>query len=276
MIRATDLIAIFQYALDNAWGYILGTAGILWTADKQAATDNEKAQQYGEKWIGHYVADCSGLFKWAFKQLGGNIYHGSNTIWDKYLSAKGKLNSGQRSDGKPLLPGTAVFLLRNGDDRHHLGLYIGNGEVIEAKGTAYGVVKSNINQWDEWGELKDVDYDEQEEETDMEVPFQAVATADSGKTVNLRQGPDKKSVIIAWVPVGDTVTVLDELGEWDKVSYHGKTGYMMAKYLWPVSVDEGEDQTESETVKVPSVTLDTWADVLEEMARDIREKLGRG
>jgi len=81
------------------------------------------------------VADCSGLFTWAFKQLGGFMYHGSNTMWNKYCTAKGKLVNGRRSDGKELKPGTAVFVLKNGDDRSHVGLYIGGGKVIEASGT---------------------------------------------------------------------------------------------------------------------------------------------
>lgn len=235
MIRAQDLIAKFLYALANVWGYILGTAGILWTADKQAATDNEMAQQYGEKWIGHYVADCSGLFVWAFKQLGRSIYHGSNTIWNKYLTDKGRLNSGQRSDGKPLRPGTAVFLT-NGDDRHHIGLYIGNGEVIEAKGTAYGVVKSGIDHWDEWGELKNVDYYE-EIVPDEEPLYLATVRADNGYPVRMRTGPNENSMIIDKVPLGTVVEVYDVLDGWSKIGYEGQVGYMMTKFLVPVGQD---------------------------------------
>lgn len=103
------------------------------------------------------MADCSGLFVWAFKQLGDSIYHGSNTIWNKYCSCQGKLSKGQRCDGIALRPGTAVFLL-NDTGRHHIGLYIGGDTVIEAKGTKWGVVTSKPDHWDEWGELSAVDY----------------------------------------------------------------------------------------------------------------------
>ena len=34
-ITAADLIAKFQYALDNNWGYIWGKAGVLWTKAAQ-------------------------------------------------------------------------------------------------------------------------------------------------------------------------------------------------------------------------------------------------
>ena len=104
-IAAADLIARFRYALDNHWGYIWGTAGEMWTESKQKAIkntidDNRKsAREYGQKWIGSIVVDCSGLFSWAFKSLGGYIYHGSNTMWDKYCTKQGDLKAGRRSDG---------------------------------------------------------------------------------------------------------------------------------------------------------------------------------
>lgn len=159
MIDAGNLIALFRQTLDDKWGYIWGTSGQVWTEAKQRAATREMTIQYGRRWIGHCVADCSGMFVWAFKQLGASIYHGSNTIWNKYCSSKGKLSKGQRTDGQPIKPGTAVFLYRASDNnRHHIGLYVGDDTVIEAKGTMYGVVTSRLNHWDEWGELKDVDY----------------------------------------------------------------------------------------------------------------------
>lgn len=169
VISTEALIAKFQYALDNDWGYIWGTAGILWTAARQAQlekttdSDRESGRKYGKKWIGHTVADCSGLFDWAFQVLGGiDIFHGSNTIWNKYCTAKGELKKGKRDDGKDLKPGTAIFTHNtNTDVRGHIGLYIGDGWVIEASGTINGVIKSRItiSKWVEWGELKGVNYE---------------------------------------------------------------------------------------------------------------------
>ena len=71
MISAKDLINLFQQALKDKWGYIWGTAGERWTALKQTnlekTTDPDRAlgRAYGSKWIGHKVADCSGLFSWS-------------------------------------------------------------------------------------------------------------------------------------------------------------------------------------------------------------------
>lgn len=180
MIQAKALINKFRYALEDKWGYIWGTAGVKWTETKQkqkvdymvnkyganwqknadAKNDNYfSAALYGSKWVGHMVADCSGLFSWAFKELGGKIAHGSNSIYDRYCSSKGKLTDSVR---KSMKPGTAVF---TGDENKHghIGLFVGNGTVIEASGTQAGVCTSKINtsKWTYWGELKNVDYSAQ-------------------------------------------------------------------------------------------------------------------
>ena len=165
-IKASDLIGLFQQALSEKWGYIWGTDGIKWTKAKQdqinQTTDESRAlsRKYGAKWIGHTVADCSGLFSWAFEQLGGTMYHGSNTMYLKWCAEKGELKSGKRTDGDILKPGTAVFCW-NGKTYSHVGLYIGGDTVIEAAGTQEGVTTSKVSatKWKYWGELTGVEFD---------------------------------------------------------------------------------------------------------------------
>ena len=165
MISPQDLTGKFRQALKEEWGYIWGTAGEKWTAEKQKelekTTDANRAQgrQYGSKWIGHRVADCSGLFSWAFKQLGGTIYHGSDTMYRKYCVNKGELSKGKRTDRGTLKPGTAVFVW-NGSSYSHVGLYAGGGIVIEAMSTLKGVTTTKVTagKWTHWGEVTGVDY----------------------------------------------------------------------------------------------------------------------
>jgi len=170
MINVNDLIAEFQYPLEQGWGYIWGAVGQIWTQAKQDAATREMTVKYGQRWVGKHVIDCSGMFYRAYKNLGYSIYHGSNTIWKKYCSTQGQLTHGARADGQPIKPGTAVFLYRKRDNnRHHIGLYIGKNTVIEAKGTINGVVTSRLDHWDEWGELKDVDYSGVEGDNVMQI-----------------------------------------------------------------------------------------------------------
>ena len=211
VISTEALIAKFEEALKNDWGYIWGTAGDQWTEAKQknktaymARTYGENwknsdaakkdkyymAAMYGAKWIGHMVADCSGLFWWAFKQLGGKMYHGSNTMWNKYCQAKGELRGGKRTDGLELKPGTAVFTYNKKEkNRGHVGLYIGGGWVIEAKGTRDGVIKSKVtlDKWVEWGELEGVDYGSAE-------PVPVPPEGDEKKMPTIRKGNKGKIV----------------------------------------------------------------------------------
>lgn len=176
LISTQALIEKFQKALHDHWGYIWGTAGEKWTEEKQAAIEKttaqkyEKARKYGKKWIGHVVSDCSGLFSWAFRQLGGTMYHGSNTMYLKWCTDKGQLQKGRRTDGKGLKPGTAVFVW-NGETYSHVGLYIGDGVVIEAASTQKGVTTSKVSdgKWTHWGELKGVDYSGSQEEPMAEI-----------------------------------------------------------------------------------------------------------
>jgi uncharacterized protein YgiM (DUF1202 family) len=226
-VYADALIAKFQYAIDVKGGYIWGAAGAVWTAAKQAATTNEQAKKYGKQWIGHQVWDCSGLFSWAFKELGGYMYHGSNTMWDKYCTAKGQLKKGQRADGKELKPGTAVFVYNEKEKkRSHVGLYIGNGNVIEAASTQTGVVISKVTnaKWEEWGELKGVEYGEEP------APEKGYAVV-TGKRVALRQEASTRAAVIMRIDTGETVKLEPEPDEWDYVSYKGKKGWMMKKFL---------------------------------------------
>ena len=227
MIKAADLIAKFQYALDNKWGYIWGKWGQVWTARDQANASREMTVKYGSKWIGHTVADCSGLFRWAFNQLGGAISHGSNLIYDGHCRAKGMLSGGRRTDGQELLPGTAVFTGTDGD-HGHIGLYIGGGEVIEAAGTQQGVIKSKVtaSKWTYWGELKAVDYTKEDD------PVADGYAKVTGKKVALRQEPSTRATVILRVNTGETVKIEPEPEKiWEYVEYKGKKGWMMREFL---------------------------------------------
>ena len=232
VITTEALIAKFQQALNEDWGYIWGTAGVKWTAEKQKAlekttdTDRAMGRKYGSKWIGHMVADCSGLFSWAFAQLGGYMYHGSDTMFRKYTTYNGELIKGQRTDGLELKPGTAVFTYNKTKKKYgHVGLYIGNGLVIEAEGTIKGVITSNVNgKWTHWGELKGVDYNSEP----IVVPAgKAIVT---GKNVALREGPSTSTPVMIRIPTGTIVDIAKVYG-WTYVHSGSKYGFMMNNFI---------------------------------------------
>ena len=170
-VKLSEWWPYIQEPFDDKWGYIWGTSGIMWTQLRQADlikkynsdpikyADYKMGVTYGKKWIGHYVIDCSGMPRRAFKKLGVEIAHGSNSIWKNYLSDKGKLTDKTSAFLSTLPKGAAIF---TGTDssKPHIGTYDGEGYVIEAQGTIAGVVKTPITdkKWTYWGLYKNLDY----------------------------------------------------------------------------------------------------------------------
>lgn len=173
-MKASVFISWLLYCLDNAWGYIWGKCGILWTQKQQdnltakynanpsGMSNYKMAVLYGARWIGHKVADCANLIRWCAKQSGDSgVHSGSNLIWDCDLTVKGALSNGQRTDGQPLKPGTFVFTGKTADEHPHVGGYIGGGNVIEDAETKTGVIMSKVtdSKWKWWGERKGMVFD---------------------------------------------------------------------------------------------------------------------
>jgi len=201
VIKAQALIEKFRVSLNEEWGYIYGMKHVLWSQARQDAYIKaysgdplrQMSCKVGAKWNGHIVTDCSGLFAWWIEQLGGAIAHGSNSIYDRYCKSKGTLKKGKKSDGTELKPGTAVFTTGS-DGRHgHIGLYAGNGKVIEARGAQYGVVETSVtdSRWKAWGELKMIDYDGADEDPpwdeDKDADYPTIRRGSKGKYVQLLQ-----------------------------------------------------------------------------------------
>lgn len=248
MINAGALIDQFQTALREKWGYIYGKKHEQWTAQKQSQyareyagdPDRQNSVRYGGKWVGHWVTDCSGLFAYSFEQLGSSVPHGSNSIWNKCCAARGLLEHGKRTDGQSLKPGSAVFT-SSGDKHNHIGLYVGNGTVIEAQGAEAGVTTSRITgaKWTHWAELTGVQFDEvppdpsgddEKEEVEM-----ATVMSANGKPVKLRascqEGTDGYGLYDE-LPVGTVVEVVKKDPDLCQVNFRRRKGwYIKTEFL---------------------------------------------
>jgi hypothetical protein len=198
--------------------------------------------------------DCSGLFVKCFRDQGASIYHGSNTIYRKYCSEKGKLASVSQ-----LRRGMAVFKWNSNTpekfndglgDFQHIGLVVSVNplRIIHAStGTMCVTTDTKIGKWKYWGWLKDVAKeerlsdipDEGSEEPMTTKTAQATVTAPSGSTVNLRTKPSSSSALVERISIGTVVDVFGDSGSWTKVKAGGKTGYMMTVFLAPVTGETG-------------------------------------
>ena len=159
--------AIAQLGKPYWWGTFGQTASAALLASKRAqypdyyqATDFQS--QFGKK-----VHDCVGLIKgyrWCDTPNSEPKYVGSQDVAVNGLyiqcGRKGTLNS------MPDIPGVCVFRA----DMGHVGVYIGNGQVVEAMGHAYGVVKTDLHSrdWSLWGMPTWLTYDDQSAEAPIE------------------------------------------------------------------------------------------------------------
>lgn len=270
-IKANDLIALFQQALDEKWGYIWGTRGQTWTQAQQDKSTREQTKRYGQQWVGKRVADCSGLFVWAFKKLGGSIYHGSNTIWNKYTSM-----TGQVGGTLSIRPGTAVFMV-NDNRRTHIGLYIGGGKCIEAQGTRTGVVMSDISRWDEWGQLTDVDYTGIQADT-IEVALLVLRKGSTGAAVKELQellNTDSRygGLKVDGIFGSDTLSSVRAFQADSGLTPDGIVGPLTWAALQQTEADEDGEDKPTEAPDEPANDWDSLS--LEEKVEDLNERLKR-
>lgn len=178
-IKAKDFADATEKAFNEKWGYIWATSGETWTEAKQKSleakyrsdpskyADYKQGAEHGSKWIGHRVADCSGLVKKFLNDLGiKGIYHGSNSQFNKNCSKTGKIVKGES------IPVGALIFTGNAVGQHnHVGVLTSPTCVTEAQGTIKGVVHTPLSnkKWTYWGLVKGLDYDETEDSIPDEV-----------------------------------------------------------------------------------------------------------
>lgn len=74
---------------------------------------------------------------------------------------------------------------------------------------------------------------------------QADATVTGGSTINVRSGPGTSYDRIAMVGAGKRVAILGKEGDWYKISFDGKTGYILGDYLIPDNASSASSQQQS-------------------------------
>lgn len=163
--NAADLVTYAIHAWESGWGYVWGTYGCVLTDSLFAY----KLEQYPDgvgnyedfiraNWLGGRTTDCVGLIKgygWLDPET-LSIDYATNGMPD--IGANQMYYSASVSgpiDTMPDMPGLAVW--HDG----HIGVYIGDGYVIEAMGTKYGVVKTELEGrgWTHWLEIEYINYD---------------------------------------------------------------------------------------------------------------------
>lgn len=202
--------------------------------------------------------DCSGLWVKCFRDQGGKIYHGSNTIFREYCTETGKLTS-----EKQLRVGMAVFKRKdwtNADRSNkwygkdpgnlsHIGMVTSVNPLVITHATS-PVCKQDfkIGNWAYWGKVKGVDYgsdpgpspEPTPEPTPTPAPdpeptpvlTTATVWAENGKPVKMRAKPSTQCGLYDTLPVGTEVQVVKYGDTWTTINYGRRKGwYIMTKFL---------------------------------------------
>lgn len=168
-------LGLVQWAIqahEAGWGYIYGTYGNILTENllqDRAAVFGCEVTDYmdfiRQNWMGKRCADCVGLIKgygW-YDSASGEIRVGTNGMMD--VGANGMFANATVKgtiDTIPEVPGIAVW--HDG----HIGIYIGNGEVIEAMNTLRGVTRTQLagREWTHWLQIPYISYVDEKEKSE--------------------------------------------------------------------------------------------------------------
>lgn len=207
------------------YGYVLGGQGQTYS--------KALAQQWGEvkragksaayftrdcaRWFGRRIVDCSGMIVEAIRVYDKSYEDSSANKIRREFAKKGKIGT------LPEIPGVAVW--KNG----HIGIYIGGGKVIEARGYRHGVVLSELSSqaWKEWGYIDGVTYEKAEEPPEKEdkPTFKRLLKYKS----TMMRGHDVKSLQKLLTKAGQKPSAVD--GIFGKNTRNAVKSYQRAKKL---------------------------------------------
>lgn len=255
-------------------GYIYGATGWVCTPARRAQQAAQYPDQYsnimvvGAKWDGKQCFDCAQLTRWAVEAAGVKLPSGANSQFvGDYWSVKGAIG------GIPLARPCFVFRLSDGRAQH-VGIYIGNGDVVEARGTKDGVIRSKLEAyaWTHYTEHREAGTNTnaggEEQMEDHETPYEAMVDTGSSKIgLNYRMQPSIKAAKIAScpeIPKEALLTVLEHVdAEWARVNYAGVTGYVMREFLRPHTMPApGPDAGDAHVVTVSDDEIANVAEMI--------------
>ena len=141
-------------------GYIYGATGWICTPSRLAQQEKQypsfakQMKRYGKKWMGKPCYDCAQLTRDVARQAGISLPSGATSQW----RAAGIWKEKDVIDTLPDEAGIFLFTMRDGR-MTHTGVSIGNGEEVDARGHAYGVVRRKISEtsYTHWARLA-IDY----------------------------------------------------------------------------------------------------------------------
>ena len=205
MLTNKGLVEHAKKALDEKWGYVWGTFGQV----LNGLLLNQKLDQYPDgvgkyedfikkNWLGKRTTDCVGLIKSYIWWKENNPSYYSKTD----VSANGMYNIAKEKGPISTMPYIlGICLWKEG----HIGVHVGNGQVIEAHGTKYGVIQTPLKggtAWTHWLKCPYITYVKEEQKVDWKAILNKVSDS-----------PDK------WIKGIETAKEKSNLGDLEIFKY---------------------------------------------------------
>lgn len=135
-------------------------------------------QAKAKKLFGKKVYDCVGLIKhflWGNTGDGVLRRYGTNNIPD--TTANGMLALCKKQGAIGTMPEKIGLLVHQAG---HVGVYLGGGKVVEARGIDYGVVVTDLHNrnWKTWGELPGIAYEVEPVQQPEPTPTKSITWAE--------------------------------------------------------------------------------------------------
>lgn len=227
--------------------------------------------------------DCIGLIIGALRRCGyrWDGLHGSNWAARKEMRMAFDI-----LDESSLLQGMIVFKYhdpfeagyglparyQNGSDLrdyYHAGVVMEAHplKILHCTSWSGGSIKIDmkLGQWRFAGWLKGIENNDNDKEEKKIVERKGIVEAATGGTVRMRAMPDRASLVLINVPVNSLVDVLEERGDWFRISFKGKFGWMIKEYIRFRVVSPEDIPEQSQPSAQDTVTL--------RLARDAAEYL---
>lgn len=219
-ITGKQLVEAFQSYVKEGWGYVYGSQGQTYTqalaqswqsAGRAVPSGRNKKTYFIDdcaKWYGHRVADCSGGIVYTIQQYDKTFGDRTANTFKSQFVESGPIST------MPEIQGLGLW--RSG----HIGVYEGNGWLLEFRGTDYGCVRERLKDrnFTHWGKIKGVEYGEQAG-PDVSKPY-----IEALGSVNVRGKPNATGKVLGVAKKGDKLPLADS--GWHHVILNGKEGYI--------------------------------------------------
>ena len=195
------------------------------------------------------TCDCVGLAIGAYRRAGGNYRgnHGSNWAARNEMQGIGQpfIMEVGAVVYKAYLPGQKGWALPSAyanhpdqKDYYHVGVVISVAPLqimhCTKSATVDGItIDTKIGVWRYGGRWDGLSYDNIIEEDPIvaEPIGRAIVVANSGTTVRMRAEANSTALVVAHIPLGTIVDIMESAGDWQKIRNGSVVGWMMTAFL---------------------------------------------